>query len=169
MVEILGLVGLAVVVLCSVVRGRRILLLGQGVGAAVYAGHYALMGAHTAAAMMMLSVAQAVLAWPAHRPAWRMFGFAFTIPALAILTHLTWQGPTAALAAVALALSTLGRWGRTDLEVRVPLLASAVAWAAYDVAVGSLYALATHAFIAGALVWGWVAPRQARQVAGGAA
>jgi hypothetical protein len=158
MTEPFGLAGLLIVIVSSLVSGRRALLIGQGAASAAFVAHYALIGAPTAAAVMVVAVAQIALAWREDRPRWCTIGFAATIPILALLTASTWQGWASLLAAAALVLSTAGRWGRTDAAVRLPLLASAVAWIAYDIAVDAPLALVTHLFCAGALVWAWLAP-----------
>ena len=150
-----GMVGLAGTVLWPLLRTRRALLLGQAASAAAFVLHYALIGATTGAWVTTLSIVQAILAFPEHRPRWRALVYLLSAPGLLWATAATWQGAESAFAGAGMALASLGRWGRTAAAVRVPFLLAAGAWAVHDALVLSLPGLGADLLCAATLAAGY--------------
>lgn len=149
-----GAVGFALLVAWPLLRGRRGILAGQAASAAAYGIHYALIGAMTGAVMLLLSVTQALAAWNEERSKTQGLVYAATIPALVVLTWMTWKGPISICAAAGLVMSSLGRWQRSPLMLRLMFLGSGVAWIAHDMLAGSAPALLGDLLATGALVYG---------------
>lgn len=136
--DIAGLIGLVLLTVWPLLRERRAMLLAQTAGAMAFIAHYLLIGALTGAAMVSISVVQALAALSEERPHWRRLVYLSTIPALAAMTAVTWQGLPSLFAALGLALTTAARWQRSVAALRVLFLVSAVAWIAHDILAGSL-------------------------------
>lgn len=136
--DLAGLVGFVLLTAWPLLRGRRAMLLAQTAGAFAFIAHYLLIGALTGAAMVSMSVVQALAALSEERPLWRRLVYLATVPALMALTAVTWAGLPSLCAALGLALTTAARWQRSVTALRVLFLASAVAWVAHDILAGSL-------------------------------
>jgi hypothetical protein len=136
--DLAGLIGLVLLTAWPLLRGRRAILLAQSAGAMAFVVHYLLIGALTGAAMVSMSVVQALAALSEERPLWRRLVYLATIPALVAMTAVTWAGLPSLCAALGLALTTAARWQRSVTALRVLFLASAGAWVAHDFLTGSL-------------------------------
>lgn len=152
--DLAGSVGLALIVVWPLLRGRRAILAGQAASALAFVLHYLLIGAATGAAMASLSLVQAVTAWPAVRPWWCGALYGATVPALAVLAATTWAGPASAWAAAGLALATLARWLRRPCRMRAAFFLAGACWIAHDFIAGSLFGLSADALCMAALVLG---------------
>lgn len=118
---------------------RRVgMLWGQAVAGACFTVHYALIGAATGSVINLLSTLQCLAAIPLERrPGFRRL-YLVTLPVLAVAVALTWQGLPSALAAVAMALMSLGRYQVDERRFRIACLAALICWFGHNWLVGSL-------------------------------
>jgi hypothetical protein len=144
-------------------RERRSMLQAQAGVCALFLVHYAGIGALTGGLMTLLACAQALAAIPlGARPGFR-FVYLLTLPLIAAAVVATWQGPASAFAALALALSSLGRYQQQVLRFRGLILASVPCWMAHNLLVGSLPGLTADILFAFTGGWAfWAAWRAAR-------
>jgi hypothetical protein len=148
---IAGLVGIAGVMANSawpLLRKRRSMLQAQAGVCALFLVHYAGIGALTGGLMTLLAGAQALAAIPlGTRPGFRSI-YLLTLPLIAAAVIATWQGPASACAALALTLSSLGRYQQHVLRFRGLILASVPCWMAHNWMVGSLPGLTADVLFA---------------------
>ncbi len=161
----LGLFGVACNVGWPFLRGRSAMLWGQTVGCVAFALHYLLLGAHTGSLMAALAGLQAVLAIPLGRdPRFRVIYLA-TLPVIAAAMVLSWMGIASAFVAVAMGVTSVGRYQTNEVPFRAMMLACIPFWSAHNVIVGSIPGLLSDAlsFAAGAWML-WVTVRRLRAV-----
>ncbi|MBP2294706.1 YgjV family protein [Azospirillum rugosum] len=167
--DLAGFVGLALVAVWPLLKGRRALLAGQSASTGAFLVHYLLAGSVTAAAMCGLSIVQAGAAWSDDRSWWRKALFVATLPALALLASLTWAGPASAWSAAGLALATVARWQVRPDRLRLLFLLAAAAWIVHDVLTGSVPGLLADLLCAASLAYGWARGAGRAAPAGGVA
>lgn len=152
--NVLGVIGFGLIAAWPLFRNRRPMLGGQAACAVSYSIHYALIGASTGAAMMLLSIVQIVVAWRDDRRWWEWGIYASTLPAMAWFMWSTWSGVISVGAAAGLAFSSVGRWQRSPAALRWLFLASGLSWVVHDVMAGSLYGLCGDALGIATLILG---------------
>lgn len=136
--------------LWPLMKKRRSLLAGQAATNLMFITHYVLLGAHTAAALCLLVVVQALAAMPEGRNRWQTAVFAATVPAIAAIAALTWSGLPSALSSLGITFSTLARWQSDALRMRLLLLVAGAFWVSHNALVMSPFAMASDAFAAAA-------------------
>ncbi|MBP2301653.1 YgjV family protein [Azospirillum picis] len=134
--------------LWPLMKGRRSLLAGQALTNLMFITHYVLLGAHTAAALCLLVVAQALAAIPEGRSRWQTAVFIATVPGIAVIAGATWSGLPSALSSLGITFSTLARWQSDAVRMRMLLLAAGVFWISHNALVMSPFAMASDAFSA---------------------
>ncbi|WP_176025386.1 YgjV family protein [Azospirillum argentinense] len=160
--DVTGVVAFALVALWPLAKGRQAMLVGQAASAAAFAVYYLLLGAHTGAAMTLLSLVQGFAMYPVKRSWTHKALFSATLPAMAVLVALTWHGWPSAFAVIGLLLATVGRWQATAAGLRRGFLGSGFAWIGHDIVTGSWYGLAADALCMVNLIVGSM--RETRQM-----
>ena len=134
--------------LWPLMKKRRALLAGQAATNLMFITHYVLLGAHTAAALCLLVVAQALAALPEGRSRWQTAIFAATVPGIAAIALFTWSGLPSAQSSLGITFSTLARWQSDAVRMRVLLLVAGGFWVSHNMLVMSPFAMASDAFCA---------------------
>ena len=157
-----GVAGVLANAAWPLLRERRSMLQAQAGVCALFLVHYAGIGALTGGVMALLAGAQALTAIPlGSRPGFRSV-YLLTLPLIAAAVVATWQGPASACAALALGLSSLGRYQQHVLRFRGLILASVPCWMAHNWMVGSLPGLTADVLFAFTGGWAfWAAWRSA--------
>lgn len=139
----LGYAGAAAGMAWPLCRGRRAILVAQLISNALFTAHYALLGADTGAALSAMSVAQTAAAIPlGERPGFRWVYLA-TLPVIAALLALTWNGTPSILASAGTAFNSLGRWQTEMFRMRAVLFLAGPCWFAHNLLVMSVPGLCT--------------------------
>ncbi|ANC90537.1 YgjV family protein [Azospirillum humicireducens] len=136
--------------LWPLMKKRRALLAGQAATNLMFIIHYVLLGAHTAAALCLLVVTQALVAMPEGRNRWQTAAFAATVPAIAAIAVFTWSGLPSALSSLGITFSTLARWQSDAVRMRLLLLVAGAFWISHNAVVMSPFAMASDLFSAAA-------------------
>jgi hypothetical protein len=105
--------------------------------------HYGLLGAWSGAAMCAMTLVQAVASLPEKRSRATTVLFWSTVPMIALLTVLTWNGMASAGAAFGMAMATLGRWQKDTFKLRWFFVLCSMGWATHNSIVGSPFGLAS--------------------------
>lgn len=136
--------------LWPLMKKRRALLAGQAASNLMFIIHYVLLGAHTAAALCLLVVMQALAAMPEGRSRWQTAAFAATVPGIAAIAVFTWSGLPSALSSLGITFSTLARWQSDAIRMRLLLLAAGAFWISHNALVMSPFGIAADLFSAAA-------------------
>jgi hypothetical protein len=153
LVMLFGAGGVACSCIWPLLASRNRMLTLQVAGSLMFGLQYLFLGAHTAAVMGVVGAVQGVAATQL-RPAPRNVVFAITIAVSLLLTALTWQGVTSALAQGGQLLSALGRLRRYPQQIRWSFLASEAFWSSHNLLVGSLWGLISDAMAVTTLLLG---------------
>jgi len=148
-----GLAGLALGTASTLIADRRTCLLVQAAACALFAVHYASLGAATGTLMCALGLMQMATAFPEERPRWAGLLFIATLPAGLGVAALTWQGAMTALSAVGFILGTAGRWQRTMVPMRTCYATATLFGAGHNVLAGSVFGLAADALALSGHLW----------------
>lgn len=143
--NIIGFAGVAANTVWPVFRGRTAMLLVQTAGATAFGVHYLLIGAHTAALLMLVAGLQALAAIPlGTRPGFRLVYLA-TIPAIAAIMAFSWQGVASLFASLGMATISLGRYQTRIIPFRALLVACVPFWIVHNILVWSVPGLVSDA------------------------
>lgn len=135
---LMGLGGVALNCVWPLLHGRRAMLAVQALSGSCFVIHYALLGAPTGSLMNALAVLQALVAIPlGDRPGFRRL-YLLTLPLVALGLGLSWRGLPSVAAALAMAITSVGRYQTRVLPFRWILLASIPCWVTHNLLVGSL-------------------------------
>lgn len=134
---------LAVSVGCSwpLYRNRTLILSLQLAGSSLFAVHFLLLGATTAAAMCGAGIVQGASAILARRRLVRLSFFAASILAALATTIATWSGVPSLCAQTGQMFSATGRLQRSPQTIRWCFLASEMFWTTHNLIVGSEWGL----------------------------
>ncbi|MFT4603568.1 MAG: hypothetical protein ACI9W4_000283 [Rhodothermales bacterium] len=143
------------------------MLLVQAAGAMAFGVHYLLIGAHTAALLLLIAGLQALAAIPlGTRPGFRLVYLA-TVPAIAAVMAFSWQGPASLFASLGLAMISLGRYQTKTVPFRAFLVACVPFWIVHNLMVWSVPGLFSDALsMTSGLAMLIVTIRQERAIAG---
>ncbi|NNE69043.1 MAG: YgjV family protein, partial [Rhodothermales bacterium] len=117
----IGFAGVGANTLWPVFRGRTTMLLIQTLGAAAFATHYLLIGADTAATLLVVAGLQALAAIPLGTRASFRLVYLATIPLIALIMAWSWQGLPSVFASLGLATISLGRYQTRIIPFRALL------------------------------------------------
>ncbi len=135
--QVIGTVGIALLLASTLVR-RRVLLLGlDAVGSLVMGIHWALLGATAAVGISIIVVAMD-LAGTDPRRAWGRLVIIGALPVACLVVALVWSGPADLLALIGMAAIAGSRLSRGQIRLRALATASAVPWGLYGVIMGSI-------------------------------
>lgn len=148
-----GVAGLTLGTLSTILSDRFAILAAQAGAAALFVGHFLLLGASTGALMCALSFVQVATALPESRPRWLGAVYTLTVPAALAVAALTWQGPMSALAAAGFVMGTVGRWQESVAAMRLFFLAGTVLGAGHNALAGSMVGLGSDALALSGHLW----------------
>lgn len=138
---LLGMIGLACVVIWPFLRCLRRVIIVQGVGAIAFALQFAALGASTAAVACGISLAQLLIALTVRDRGTRL---ALNVASLAILVTLAifrWAGISSLLAGCGSIVSMAARNQPSPLRMKIAFLIGAPFWLAHNIIVGAPFAL----------------------------
>jgi hypothetical protein len=141
--EIFGLAGVVAGSSWGFLKDRRAILGLQAFATVMFGIHYGLLGAWSGAAMCAMTLVQAVASLPEQRSRGTTVLFWSTVPMIALLTVLTWNGMASAGAAFGMAMATLGRWQKDTFKLRWFFVLCSMGWGAHNSIVGSPFGLAS--------------------------
>jgi len=136
-----GVLGVLANCIWPLQRERRLILALQCAGALMFALHYLLLGAPTAAAMCVAAVIQGVSAATLTNRRLQLSIVAATVLAGFSVTVTTFSGLPSVLAQTGSLLTATGRLQRTAQSIRWFFLAAEVFWTTHNVIVGSPWGL----------------------------
>ncbi|WP_207481005.1 YgjV family protein [Arenibaculum pallidiluteum] len=151
--ELFGAAGVIAGSSWGLLRNRYAMLMVQGLGTAFFGLHYLVLGAHSGAAMCLTTLMQNATAIPRERTPLLKVLFWLTVPVMAALTALTWNGLASAGAALGLSMATLGRWQTDVVRLRVFFIFCAFGWALHNITVGSPFGLASDTMTLTTNLW----------------
>lgn len=144
-------------------RTRRTMLLVQMGVTAGFAVHYALLGAETAALANLVSGLQLLAFLQASRAPWlKKMGF-LLIPAMILMSALTWTGLPSLLAMSGTVVLAIGRMQFDEGRLRAWVMAGTVFWLLHDLLVGSPIAVIDAISLATTAYSIWRAGKPARR------
>jgi hypothetical protein len=165
----LGLAGIALNVTWPLLRGRAAMLGTQALAGLFFLAHYALIGAWTGGIVNGLAALQALAAIPlGRRPGFRIV-YLLTIPLIAGVLALSWQGLSSLFAALGMAGISLGRYQTRVLPFRVILVATVPFWTVHNLLVGSLPGLLSDVLVTASSLYALQRLFRSTAPAGGAA
>ncbi len=136
-----GVLALGACCAWPLLESRRHILAVQVLSSILYAAHYGLLGATTAAAMCLAGATQGVLARSIADPRRRALAVGATVVVCLGVTALTWQGLPSLLAQCGQILSAVGRLRRRPQSIRLSFLGSEAFWTTHNALVGSFWGL----------------------------
>ena len=153
---ILGAIALAASCTWPMLRRRQAILMVQVAGSLLFALHYLLLGAPTAAAMCATGVVQGLsVILITRRPA-RIAVVGVTVAISLVATTLTWTGLPSLLSQGGQLAGALGRLQLDTQRLRLCFLGSVLFWCAHNITVGSVFGLASDTLaLTGLLVGLW--------------
>lgn len=119
---------------------RKTMLLFQSTGSVAFALHFFLLGSVTGGVMSSLAVIRICAAALLQRRS-MMLVCIMTIPIIAWITVITWEGLSSAFAASAAILAVIAWLQRTPVHTRIVFLCCSGAWVGHDLLVSSTFAL----------------------------
>jgi hypothetical protein len=141
--EIIGLTGVIAGSSWGFLKDRRAILGLQAFATVMFGIHYGLLGAWSGSAMCATTLVQAMASLPEKRTRATTILFWSTVPMIALLTVLTWNGLASAGAAFGMAMATLGRWQKDTFKLRWFFVLCSLGWATHNSVVGSPFGLAS--------------------------
>ncbi|WP_448192469.1 YgjV family protein [Azospirillum sp. sgz301742] len=148
-----GLAGLVLGTASTLIGDRRVCLTVQAAACALFALHYAGLGASTGTLMCALGLVQMATAFPSERPRWTGALFLATLPAGLCVAAATWHGAMTALSAIGFVLGTIGRWQTSMLSMRACSAAATVFGAGHNALAGSGFGLGSDALALSGHLW----------------
>ncbi|MFT5515456.1 MAG: hypothetical protein ACI80V_001582, partial [Rhodothermales bacterium] len=164
--SIIGYIGVATNTVWPFFRTRAVMLSLQAFGAFIFATHFGLLGANTAMLLMVAAGLQALVAIPLEdRPGFRRIYIA-TLPVIALLMLLSWQGLSSLFAAFGMAMISLGRYQVNLIRFRIFLVGCVPFWIVHNVMVWSVPGLTSDALTISTGLWGlYLAVRREKEAA----
>lgn len=138
-----GFVALGSSVTWPLLRGRRSILGVQVAGSLLFALHYLLLGAPTAAAMCVMGALQGIALVVLIGRRKRIGAVGATLAVSAAVTALTWTGLPSLLSQMGQLMSAVGRLQMDTQRLRLWFLASVGFWVTHNLMVGSVFGLAS--------------------------
>ena len=151
--DIIGFLGVATNTVWPLFRGRTTMLVVQALGAAAFGLHYVLIGADTAAVLLVVAGLQALAAIPLGRKEAFRHIYLATIPIIAVIMALSWHGIPSLFASLGLATISLGRYQTNVLRFRFLLLACIPFWTVHNILVWSIPGLVSDAMSFASGLW----------------
>ena len=148
-----GFAGLALGTSSTLIADRRTCLALQAAGCALFAIHFACLGASTATMMCALGLVQMATALPERRSPWLRALFLTTLPAGLCIAAATWQGVLTALSAIGFVLGTAGRWQTSMAAARTCYATGTLFGAGHNALVNSGFGLGSDALALSGHLW----------------
>lgn len=126
----------------------------QVAGSLLFALHYLLLGAPTAAAMCVMGATQGLALVILVERRMRIGVVGGTLAVSAAVTALTWTGVTSALSQTGQLMSAIGRLQMDTQRLRLWFLASVGFWMTHNLMVGSVFGLASDSLALTSLLLG---------------
>ncbi|HSK41427.1 MAG TPA: YgjV family protein [Arenibaculum sp.] len=152
--SLFGLAGVAFGASWGLFRTKRSIITIQTGCTFSFLTHYLLLGASSGAAMNVLNLVQLAVAFSGRRGPVARTLYWSTLPAVAVLTVLTWSGPASLGAAFGMTMATLARWQTDMLRLRLFFVLCIGGWATHNAIVGSPFGLTTDAIGLSTNLWG---------------
>jgi hypothetical protein len=138
-----GAGGIACSVLWGLFRGRTTMLVVQLIGTLMFVAHWHFQGSPTATLLTVMSAVQMAAAIPlGTRPGFR-YVYLATLPVIAVLLALTWNGWPSVFASLGTAVLSIGRYQTDTLRFRVLMGAAVPLWFVHNLMMMSVPALAS--------------------------
>lgn len=132
-----GVAGVCFGAIWALFRSKKAIIATQALCSASFITHYLLIGAVSGASMSSLSLSQSLMIGLWRRSRVMTVLYWSTLPAMMVLTALTWNGPASLASGLGLTLAACGRWQTSVLRLRLFFVAGALAWIVHDTLVGS--------------------------------
>lgn len=152
--NVAGFLALGSSVTWPLLRRRKAILVVQVAGSLLFALHYLLLGAATAAAMCVMGALQGVALVVLIDRGRRIGVVAVTIGIGVLVTAFTWTGLPSLLSQGGQAMSGIGRLQLDTQRLRLWFLASVAFWCSHNLMVGSVFGLASDTLALTSLLLG---------------
>ncbi|CAH2600289.1 YgjV family protein [Rhodovastum atsumiense] len=161
-----GALGVTANCLWPLLRTRKRILAVQVLSSCLFALHYGLLGAPTAAAMCATGATQGLAVSLLRKPLLRNLAVAATIVFSLVVTALTWSGLPSVLALGGLLMAACGRLQRDPQHLRLAFLGSEAFWTNHNLVVGSVWGLTADTMAVSMILIGlWRGMRERRRTA----
>lgn len=138
MAQILGAIGICLLLATFQFNNRRIILRIQMASGLVWATQYILLGAFTGSALNALMAGRNYLF---DRYPHKQIIFWFSLIAIVCAGLLTWQGPISLLPLAGGSFATIAMWQSNPRHIRLLMLAVPPFWFIYNLLVGSYFGM----------------------------
>ena len=165
MIDLLGYIGIAMNFLWPLFRKRAVMLLLQAVGAFFFTAHFGLHGATTGARMALVDGAQALLAIPLEKKPYFRNIYLLTIPVIALLVIISWNGLSSVFCAIAMIIISIGRYQTNVLQFRLYLILAEFFWVGHNILVVSIPGLVSDAVTLSSGIWMYLKERREKIIA----
>lgn len=132
--QLLGLIGIALLVLVFQVNNRRTLLRLQITSCLVWAAYYFFVGAFTGGGLIMIGALRSYLFDKYRRHEWILGAMIVTF---GIATLITWHDWTSIMALIAMTIATIAMWQKNPRHIRTISLFVTPFWLTYNILNGS--------------------------------
>nr|WP_255569016.1 YgjV family protein [Neoroseomonas alba] len=152
--NIAGFVALGSSITWPLLRRRKAILAVQVAGSLLFALHYLLLGATTAAAMCVMGALQGIALVVLIERRHRIAVVGATLAIGSVVSALTWNGLPSLLSQGGQAMSAFGRLQLDTQKLRLWFLASVFFWCSHNLMVGSVFGLCSDTLALTSLLLG---------------
>ncbi len=143
--QIIGFCGMAGNFIAFQQTKRRNILLVQIISALLFILHYVLLGQYTGAALNFIGFCRSVVFINNGKKWARSRVWLYIFIALCLIAGVvTWSGPFSVLPPLAMILSTVANWMKSEKQIRFITFPSSPCWLIYNVSAGSVAGVITE-------------------------
>ena len=153
--QVIGFVG-TIVSFIIFQQNKRSRIIGlQILSTSLFTVHYILLGAFTGAALNLIAVTRSIVFYNndkkwAKSPAWLWFYIVVSV----VASVLTWENWYSILPAIALVLTTIANWMKSETKIRLISFPNSPCWLIYNAITGSVAGVVTECIVMTSLIIG---------------
>lgn len=153
--QVIGFVG-TIVSFIIFQQNKRSRIIGlQILSTSLFAVHYILLGAFTGAALNLIAVTRSIVFYNndkkwAKSPAWLWFYIIVSV----VASIFTWENWYSILPAIALVLTTIANWMKSETKIRLISFPNSPCWLIYNAITGSVAGVVTECIVMTSLIIG---------------
>lgn len=155
--QLIGFAGTIVSFIMFQQNKRRRIIGCQILSTSLFAIHYILLGAFTGAALNAIAITRSIVFYNndkkwAKSPVWLWFYIVVSI----VAGLLTWESWYSILPAIALVLTTVANWMKSETKIRLISFPNSPCWLIYNAITGSVAGVITECIVMSSLIIGIV-------------
>lgn len=153
--QVIGFIG-TIVSFIIFQQNKRSRIIGlQILSTSLFTVHYILLGAFTGAALNLIAVTRSIVFYNndkkwAKSPAWLWFYIVVSV----VASVLTWENWYSFLPAIALVLTTIANWMKSETKIRLISFPNSPCWLIYNAITGSVAGVVTECIVMTSLIIG---------------